>query len=355
MVSLSLSVLLASGAVAIDLGYARYVQQQLDYAAQAGAHAGVIQLDGTTAGVSAAHGMAATVAGKNNAAGMPVTLEENDGNDPSGDVVTGVWNGSAFTPSLNAATVNAVQVRTHISELGLFVAPAALGRRTMPVSAAAVMMRPGPGTYATDCFIPLAIPLCLLGLHGLSGLESVTLQLNPPGVDNVAWARPNGSPNTTWSRSQINDCRSSGYAAVGDPVGLQNGTDTAALDAVVTRVSTSSTRWDATRWGAEPARMTGSSISAGNYGRTYEGVMMVFDGGPSFCTGSGGSFTGSYPIAGFMWGGVYDVRNTGSSSTRTVRMRVDPLGDHHSGRQGGGPQWGVDTDGPPQPYMVDPG
>jgi hypothetical protein len=55
---------------------------------------------------------------------------------------------------------------------------------------------------------------------------------------------------------------------------------------------------------------------------------MVFDGGDSYCTGSGGSFTGSEPVVGFMWAAIYDVKNSGSTDQRTVKMRLEVMDDH---------------------------
>ena len=112
------------------------------------------------------------------------------------------------------------------------------------------------------------------------------------------------------------ECSSEAPAQVGDPVGLQNGVVTSALDAIAERISTSSTSWRSERWGALPARLSGSSISAANYGKTYEGAILVFDGGPGYCQGSGGKFNGTETLMGFMWAAIYDVKNSGSSSSR---------------------------------------
>jgi hypothetical protein len=65
---------------------------------------------------------------------------------------------------------------------------------------------------------------------------------------------------------------------------------------------------------------------------------MVFDGGSSYCSGSGGSFNQMTTVDGFMWGAVYDVWN---GSTRTIKMRLDPMTEHQVGTRGGGPNYGV--------------
>jgi hypothetical protein len=164
----------------------------------------------------------------------------------------------------------------------------------------------------------------------------------------VGWARPNGTPNASWTRSQIEDCEADGDAAVGDPVGLQNGVVTSALDALAARVDSSATTWQESRWGTLPARLSGSSIGVAKYGHTYEGPVIVFDGGDEYCHGSGGSFNHSQPLKGFLWGAIYDVKNSGSSASRTIKMRLDTSSGYNAGTQGGGPDYGVVTHFPPR-------
>jgi Flp pilus assembly protein TadG len=350
IIALALVVLLAAAAVAIDLGYARVVREQLKNASEAAAHAASQQLDGTDDGVAAARAAAVAAAAANMAGGRAVDLDDNPANLESWDVVMGTWNEDAgtFTPTEEASAVNSVQVRARIPDLGLFFAPVAVGRNEMAVSAETRAMAMTGGASAVDCFIPLAFAQCEVDRLGAAGMQDLTLKLNPPGVDNVGWARPNGTPNANWSRDQMNDCQASGTASVGDPVGLQNGVVSSAMSALATRVSTSSTRWDTTKWGAMPTRSVKSSISKADYGKTYEGPVMVFDGGGTYCTGSGGSFNQSAPITAFVWGAIYDVENSGSSSSRTIKMRLDPMTDHDIGTEDGGPDYGVIAHSPPR-------
>lgn len=354
MVAVGLMVLLGVAALVIDLGYARYVQAQLQNAADAAAMAGAMRLDGTDEGVAAARATAAEIAALNIAAGDGVALDENDGNDAAGDIVLGSWDADAgaFVPSTDPGEANAVQVRARVPSLALLVAPMALGLDTTPVGAATTAFAARGGAQAVDCFIPLGMPACLVDRYTVDGLQDITLKLNPPGIDNVGWARPNGSPNAAWSRDQLTDCQYSGEAAIGDPLGLQNGVVTSVLSEVVTAVEASSTTWDTAKWGAIPAQDGQSSISAAKYGRTFEGVVPVFDGGTSYCNGSGGSFSGSAPISGFVWGAIYDVVNKGAAGNRTLKMRLDVSEDRDAGTDVGGPDWAVEATEPPR--MVHP-
>jgi Flp pilus assembly protein TadG len=354
MLALCLAVLLGFGAVILDVGYGRCVQQQLQMAADAGAHAGTLQLNATTAGVTAAHRMAAAVAGQNNAAGSSVVLDANLANDPSGDVVTGVWDDTrgTFTPSTSATEVNAVRVRPRLASLNLLFSPlsaAIHGASEIPVSAETYMTAaPGGGAGAMSCYLPLAIPSCLIGYHGgVAALESVTLRLAPSGIDSVGWGRARTNPiSASWSRAQIRSCQNSGEAAVGDPVYLQNGVVSSALTELTSAISGSATSWSTSKWGTMPTRGTSgssaSNIPASKWGHTLEGPILVFDGGPGYCQGSGGSFNQHEPLAGFMWGAVYDVTGTGANSS--IRMRLDPMTTRTEDvtRAGGG-DWGMEA------------
>jgi hypothetical protein len=351
-VGLSLVVLVSFAALAVDLGYARMVDVELQNAADAAAHAAVQRLDGTDAGLVAARAIAVEVAAENAAAGTRVVLDPNVANAEDGGLVLGVWDGSTFTPSADAAQINAARAHTQVPTLTTFFARV-FGQREVAVGARSTMVAEHGGASEVECVLPLAIPDCLIGYHGgLSELTDVELGLSPAGVDSVGWGRPNGNPNASWSRDQILDCENSGEAAVGDPVGLQNGVATSAMAALVTAISTSSTTWRDDTWGDQPDRMRGSDVPANKYGRTFEGPLMVFSGGDEYCTGNGGSFTGTETIVGFMWGSVYDVKlpgnGRGNGTVGTLKLRLDPMGDYDFGTAGGGPDWGVVGSTPPR-------
>lgn len=344
IIALSLTILLAFAAVVIDVGYGRLVQRQLQDAADAAALAAAARLDGTAAGVADARATAEWIASENKAAGAAVSI------DGDVDVVLGDWDKDAgtFTESTDPTDIDAVQVHAGIAELGLFVAPVALDRQSIPVSVRSRVFVDHGGAGSAECFIPIGMPACLVDRYTLDGLQDVTLKVNPPGIDNVGYARPGASPNASWLRSQIGDCTASGEIGVGDMLGLQNGTVTSALAEFVPAIVNSTTRWDTAKWGALPARNSRSSIPVASYGKTYEGIVPVFDGGSSYCRNSGGSFNGMAPIKGFVWGAIYEVINNGPASNRTLRMRLDFTREYNAGTQTGGPDWGVTADAPPR-------
>lgn len=346
-VALSSSVLLAIGALVVDLSHARTVVAQLQNAADSAAHAGTAQLDRTAEGVTRARALATSIAYQHIAGGEPVQLAGED-------IVTGVYDSAAntFTTSTNVEEINAVRVTARRPGLGLFFAPASVApRRTLDLSADSTMTTIRSGASAVDCYLPLTLPACVVDQYTRDGLNEITLQLNPAPGDNVGYGRANGAVNAAWISDQVANCEASGTAAIGDPLTLGNGETVSALASIVDAVSYSSTFWSFDRWGTQPDRMDRSSIPSTNYGRTWEGAVLLFDGGPEYCTG-GGSWNGTSVISGFVWGAVYDVRNTGSVHDRVLKMRLDTMDEHDMGTRGGGPDVGVLDYSPPK--MVKP-
>lgn len=331
IVGLCAVVLFGAAAFAIDVPYARLVKVRLEDVADAAAHAATAQLDGTDAGIANARALAKTIAASHTVAGAPVALAD-------GDIVPGVYDKATgtFTASADASAVNAVRVNATRPDLALFFAPVAFRRETVEVGGrSATMHETGPAGRA-DCYLPLALPSCLVDRWTRDGLQDVALKTNPAGIDNAGWARIGSPPNAAFTRTQIADGCSDGAAQVGDDVYLQNGSVANAYTEIAAAVSTSDTTWTTARWGAQPARDGSKSrVNATDWGKTLEGVVLVFDGGETYCQGGGGSFNGSEPLVGFVWGAIYDVWS-GSASQRTLWMRLDVVNEHVDGKYTGG-------------------
>ncbi|MFZ5476865.1 MAG: pilus assembly protein TadG-related protein [Myxococcota bacterium] len=343
-VALSAAVIFSFAAVAIDLGYARVVRVELQNGADAVAHAAATKIDGTAEGLTAATASGHGVAGRNEAAGAPVTLAE-DG------LQLGIWDHdtAAFTASNDPMLVNAARAETRVPTLQTFFARI-FGRTSVEVGARSVVTREHGGASEVECFLPLAIPDCLIDYHGgIASLADVTLGLSPSGIDGIGWACANCGPSAEGSRTQIEDCESMGPASVGDPVGLQNGVATSPMTALADAVTSSATRWRTSTWGTLPSPLVGSAVPSSAFGNTFEAAIIVFDGtAGGYCSGDGGAFNGTATITGFMWASVYDVRTSGGGDDPTIRMRLDPLGEHLVGTEGGGPDWGVLGTSPPR-------
>ncbi len=212
----------------------------------------------------------------------------------------------------------------------------AMGTPQIAAMARSTAMSPvGGSAGAVGCYIPLAIADCLFDEYSPEELESLEFTLNPAGVDNVGWARVGASPNASFLKNQIGNCEQDGDAQVGDQVGLQNGVVSSALSELVSAVEDSDTTWNPD-WGPMPSRASQSAISSSDYGHTYEGPIIVFDGGDEYCEGSGGPFNQYETIVGFAWAAIYDVRTKGGASNKNIWVRLDPMGGHMEGRRGGG-------------------
>jgi hypothetical protein len=254
--------------------------------------------------------------------------------------VIGTWADGTFTPNTSPTTANAVRVHASVSGIDTFFAKIAFGTGSMTAGADSTAKALSGNAGGVSCYLPVAMPLCELEAFGKTGLQSRVLKLNPPGVDNVAWVRPNANPSAAWLKSQLTSCTAAGSTTIADTAYLQNGVDTSVGTQLASTISSSSTRWKSS-WGTMPARQSGSAISATNYGKTLEGPMIIFDGGPSFCTSSGGNFTKNYPTVGYVWGAIYDLKTSGAAATRNMYIHADTTTLHALGTQAGGVDAGV--------------
>ncbi|MDP2316961.1 MAG: TadG family pilus assembly protein [Pseudomonadota bacterium] len=326
LVSTLLLVTLAGfAALVVDIGYGRTVHYQLEAAADAAVHAAAPFLDGTEAGVASARASAFAVAAANQANGSPVALAE-------ADVVTGIWSGGSFTPSTSAEVVNAVKV-TARANLSAFFGQVAFGVEEINPSASAIAVMPAtdmPGSV--DCFLPFAVPLCALQAHPAGTLASIDFQFSVAGVDNSAWGTLVANPSSIEIRGFLNNCEAQGAARVGDSVNVNNGEVSSGLQEIANVIEGSATRWDPATLGTQPDRMTQSAVSASGYGGTLEGPILVFDQGNVACDSI--SYVQGYPLVGFAWGVVYDVRAAGGAKTIKLRINNNVAMDY--GTSGGG-------------------
>jgi len=129
VVALLLLVFVGMAALVVDLGYLTTTRAQLQAAADAGAHAGAMQLDGTEEGLAAAVEAAVAIAAINAADGEAVDLR------PTDDIALGVWDEDAatFTAGGTALAIDAVQVDARRADLPAWFARLAFGRESQGV------------------------------------------------------------------------------------------------------------------------------------------------------------------------------------------------------------------------------
>lgn len=138
-VALSMGVVLAVSALAVDLGYGWLVKQQLQNAADAGAHAGAMELDGTAAGTSAARAAAVTYGRLNQVLGDNDPITQEDVSLGVFDVATG-----SFTPSADPARIDAVRINAEVG-----VGRVAFAKAGFSVDANSSAVR-GPGNAGNE-------------------------------------------------------------------------------------------------------------------------------------------------------------------------------------------------------------
>lgn len=308
----SFSVLIGLAAVSIDLGRARVVKTNLQYIADAAAHAAVSPLDGTSEGIATANTVIDGVVSQAQVYGITPTVDQ---------VETGYYETSSGWHATNdPAQVKAVKV-TLSADIGYVAfSRAAFGATSLTPRA---MGGAGKEQFLSEtsaenpageveCFIPIAIPSCVIDDMMESGDPSVTGTWQPSTTNNVAWADDDGNPNASTLNATINSlsggCSGGQTMEVGSNVYLNNGMITSVAQTIGSFLNTKSTEtWNTAAWGAIPARSSNSAVTVARYGHIISGPMVVFQD-TSYCSGGGsGPLNGVKQINGFVYAAVYDV------------------------------------------------
>jgi len=338
--------LLAMSALAVDLGHARMVKGQLQNAIDVSAHAAAAYIStGGNANLTNVQNVAITTAALNKVNGTGLVLT-------SSDVEMGRWASGSFTA--NGVPANAVRITKQVS-MGTFFGHAAFGVDSMSAGAQTIVLAP-PGGVASSghCFIPIAVPECLIS----SGQLNVTF--GDANNDNAAWANADGHPSSQDITSMLGQlaagtCSTAGEASVGSPIYLNNGVQNHGSE-VVDAMEESGGYWDNSRWGSKPSQSTSPSSIVPSYdwtsgpngtGAVLEGVVVVFDSSQYTCnpdgTVTGPNFNQSQTIVGFASAVIYDV-TTGNASEKNVKMKLSTTLTT---------TWGDESDGSGNDYGVD--
>lgn len=359
--AVSFTVLCGFAALVIDLGYVGVVETQLQTSTDAGALAGARLLDGTVDGLAAARSAAVVLAAENPADGETVDLDPNPANDPGGDVVLGIWQDGAFLASMDPLKVNAVQVRAGES-MAPFFSRVSFGTDSLGAQVSSIALAGQKvGAGEVPWYLPFGLPDCLFETYSDEGLQDISFVLSPPGTDNTGWASIAGSPTASWVRDHfaaITPCMQQ-WAATGDiaepcaevdiddNVSLNNGEQASGLNYIAETIGSNGIPWDSSLWGALPAQQTKSAIPKADYGHVYVGPIPVFNSGPSYCSGSGGSWNTVEGVEFFVWAVLYDVVTSGGAANKTVYLRLDLDSIYDVGDWPGGGHHGVTSTTPP--------
>jgi Flp pilus assembly protein TadG len=300
--------MLMFAALAVDLGALRMHEVTAHNAAEAGAHAGVRQLDGTSTGMSDARTMTVNVAYDNSVEGQPVTLDANTANDSSGDIVLGKLDSSGHfvADSSNPSTTTSIKVTVGKDDLPVFFG-GIFGADALSVSENAIAV--GGGPMGSDCPFPIGVPSCALTPQNVCGFHA---QMSDSNADTSAWAlpgtaRPSSSTITAaWDRSAC-----AAASSTSDVASLNNGAVASDMHYLKNLMINSGGEWDTAAWGAIPAQDSASDLASNYYGhKTLTGEIIVFQD-PDNCVNSSMNGT-ALPIVGYATAVIYDVKENGS-------------------------------------------
>jgi len=328
---LSFITLLAASALVVDIGFGYASQTELQATLDAAALAGVGYFDKSDAGIALARVRAVEFAAKNSIMGEPLVLP-----DDAISVGTFDVNGN-FVATNDPDVVDAMTIDHTKVDVPVFFSAVAFGTASMSANArSGAIQNPPRPAGRTNCFLPLAVPDCVL--DGNANYEDLELKLNSANEDNAGWADLMGPPNAAGIRDAIGDQCQAGTAAVGEEVYLNNGTVTAALSELADVLSGNSGgstgAWNDTTFGPIPAQMSGSTVEPAEYGQhVVEGPIVLFDGGGGDCLANT-QFNRSKTITGFSWASIYDVDSQGRG--KNIRVRLDLTTDYQFGSGGGG-------------------
>ncbi|MCO4747489.1 MAG: hypothetical protein KC912_21995 [Proteobacteria bacterium] len=318
ILGVSAVMLLGFTALGVDTGWQRLAMTQLHNAADAGAHAGALMLDGTPDGVTDAEDRAFTIAQANDVHGSAVALTANQ------DVVIGrydvigesdcvntegCWTPIGSSPAsgdynptrsaaVDASSANAVYVQAG-EEVNTIFGAFPFGRNTIPAANFAIARL--PIVDGQDCTFPMTLPTCMAtswtGTNACNKLMRIRLQ--SAQADTAAWGFPEGTPAADQDATIMNgmvgegDCESDITSeSIGDgdaDIELKNGQMNTAFSLLADQIeggsgtwtdgSTSLSwdygtdpiaddSWDTTNWGACPTDLTSCDGTSGGQGAT---------------------------------------------------------------------------------------
>jgi Flp pilus assembly protein TadG len=245
-----LVLLLVFGGIAIDVTYFGSVRRELQRSMDSAALAGAGNLGFNATAFPAARAAArnyASLNGYSDPNNPTIGLNLNTANNPTGDIVLGIWNGNNFTPSLNGTQVNAVrcQFATTIPTSFLRL----LGMANLAVSAQAIAISNPPLNPPSPCIFPMALSECPFvnaGAFSSQGCGAAATFISSSGqtpgtnagTNTAAWANLCGTstPSAPQTQAAINGAATgtcSGSCATpqtGTTIGTNNGMQQSVFD-----------------------------------------------------------------------------------------------------------------------------
>jgi len=236
--------LLAMAGFAVDLAYQMMATGELQRSMEAAALAGASKLGFNDTVFPTVRSWAQQYGQFNphhNPFGMLINLNLNTANDPSGDIVLGIWANNTFTPSLDGTQVNAVRCRyaTNVPTMFLSV----LGLTTLPVSAQAIAVGNPPANPPPNiCMFPIGLSSCFFGGATSLGCGATVSFISSSdqsavGANTAAWVSLTACPtcpvNANTTRDAVTGAGSGNCPTdlnVGDTIAANNGMSQSVYD-----------------------------------------------------------------------------------------------------------------------------
>lgn len=222
------------GGLAMDLAYYGTVDDELQRSMDAAALAGAGKLGFNDSFFPAARQYAHDYALLNPFRVGTISLDLNVANNPTGDIVLGIWNGSTFTPSIDGTQVNAVRCRFATTVPTSFLR--LIGVNSLNAGASAIAWAAQPNTTPPNaCVFPVGLSSCFFGGSTSLGCGATVSFISSSdesavGANTAAWVNlsPGGtnvSASDTLSQVQaaVNGTCNGTALNTGDPVPTSNG------------------------------------------------------------------------------------------------------------------------------------
>lgn len=215
---LAVPLMIIFGGLAMDLAYYGTVDDELQRAMDAASLAGAGKLGFDSSVFPTVRNFAQSYATANQFKVGTINLNLNTANDPNGNIVLGIWNAGAFTPSLDGSRVNAVRCQYSTTIPTSFLR--LIGINNLATAAQAVAIANPPVTPGCSTpILPIAVVPCAFqdagtGAFnnsngcgtGLTWISSNKTCDGSPGssqsCNSAAWASLDGS---NWTQQQIKD------------------------------------------------------------------------------------------------------------------------------------------------------
>lgn len=222
------------GGLALDLAYYGTVDDELQRSMDAAALAGAGKLGFNDTYFPAARQWAHDYALLNPYRVGNINLDLNTANNPSGNIVLGIWNGSTFTPSLDGTRVNAVQCRFATTVPTSFLR--LIGLNSLNAGAMAIGWAAQPATAPESaCMFPVGLSSCFFGGPTSSGCGATVSFISSSdasavGANTAAWVSMtpgattvSGSGTLSEVQATVNGTCNGTALKTGDSVPASNG------------------------------------------------------------------------------------------------------------------------------------